>query len=79
MCFRIKITYRAFVGGTDLAFDPTPMVSHLTLPRLWGRVECEKVAFFSCEKEVPEVMMMMMMVVMMMMMIMMMIMIIFLE
>ena len=33
--------------GTDLAFDPTPMVSHLTLPRLWGRFECEKVAFLA--------------------------------
>ena len=28
-----------------LAFDPTPTVSHLTLPRFWGRVECEKVEF----------------------------------
>ena len=36
--------------GTRLAFDPTPMVSHLTLPRFWGRVECEKVAFLASKK-----------------------------
>ena len=36
--------------GTRLAFDPTPMVSHLTLPPFWGRVECEKVAFLAAKK-----------------------------
>ena len=28
--------------GTRLAFDPTPIVSHMTLPLFCGRVECEK-------------------------------------
>ena len=36
--------------GTDLAFDPTPMVSHMTLPPFWGRVECEKVAFLAAKR-----------------------------
>ena len=40
----------AGVSGTRLAFDPAPMVSHLTLPPFWGRVECEKVAFLAAKK-----------------------------
>ena len=36
--------------GTRLAFDPTPMVSHMTLPPFWGRVECEKVAFLAAKR-----------------------------
>ena len=38
------------VYGTDLAFDPTPMVSHMTLPPFWGRVECETVAFLAAKR-----------------------------
>ena len=37
-------------SGTRLAFDPTPMVSHMTLPPFWGRVECEKVAFLAAKR-----------------------------
>ena len=36
--------------GMRLAFDPTPMVSHMTLPPFWGRVECEKVAFLAAKR-----------------------------
>ena len=39
-------------GGTRLAFDPTPMVSHMTLLPFCGRVECEKGAFLASKKEV---------------------------
>ena len=38
------------VMGRRLAFDPTPMVSHMTLPPFWGRVECEKVAFLAAKR-----------------------------
>ena len=36
--------------GMRLAFDPTPMVSHMTLHKFWGRVECEKVAFLAAKR-----------------------------
>ena len=39
--------------GTHLAFDPTPMVSHLTQPPFWGRVECEKVAVLAAKTKGP--------------------------
>ena len=45
-----KTAFAVLVHGTCLAFDPTPMVSHLTLPPFWGRVECEKVAFLAAKK-----------------------------
>ena len=54
LSFRHKTFVRSQRGClsqvTHLAFDPTPMVSHLTLPPFWGRVGCEKVAFLAAKK-----------------------------
>ena len=49
-CLITSVFVYPFLKGTRLAFDPTPMVSHMTLPPFWGRVECEKVVFLAAKR-----------------------------